>query len=45
MSHVTIEINECLSTPCQNNGSCVNQINQYYCVCSTGYTDFNCSTG
>ncbi|CAC5407140.1 HMCN [Mytilus coruscus] len=37
-----IEINECASNPCQNQGRCVDHVLQYACVCAAGYTGKNC---
>ena len=28
-----------------NGGTCANQINQYFCTCSTGFTGLNCEIG
>lgn len=38
------DINECLSNPCQNGGTCSNHINSYTCACVLGYTGTNCQT-
>ena len=40
-----IDIDECASGPCQNGGSCIDQVNGYQCQCSPGYTDLQCQTG
>ena len=40
-----IDIDECASGPCQNGGTCVDQVNGYQCQCSPGYTDLQCHTG
>ena len=40
-----VDINECVSSPCQNEGTCVDQVYGFQCVCLSGYTDFICSTG
>lgn len=38
-----IDINECASAPCQNNGTCTDLIADYKCDCTgTGYTGSNC---
>ncbi|XP_012658923.1 protein delta homolog 1 isoform X2 [Otolemur garnettii] len=38
-----IDVRACTSTPCANNGSCVNLENgQYKCSCIPGYTGRNC---
>ena len=34
-----INIDDCINNPCLNNGSCVDGVNSYTCVCSPGYTD------
>ena len=38
-----IDINECASNPCQNQGVCVEpEVNMYRCNCQPGYTGINC---
>ena len=39
------DIDECLSSPCQNGGTCTDDVNGYTCVCDAGYTGTNCKTG
>jgi len=39
------DIDDCNSAPCQNNGTCVDRINDFSCICALGYTDKECSTG
>ena len=39
------EIDECASNPCENGGSCVDDVGSFLCNCSAGYSDFVCSTG
>ncbi|VDH92107.1 Hypothetical predicted protein [Mytilus galloprovincialis] len=34
----------CLSRPCQNGGSCVDNVIDYHCSCPLGYTGKNCGT-
>ena len=38
-------INECLSAPCPEAGTCVDGVNGYICVCAEGYTGVGCQTG
>lgn len=33
-----IEVNECLSQPCRNGGSCVDELNSFSCQCPPGIT-------
>lgn len=38
-----IDIDECATTPCQNNATCIDLIADYKCDCSgTGFTGNNC---
>ncbi|XP_024857944.1 sushi, nidogen and EGF-like domain-containing protein 1 isoform X2 [Kryptolebias marmoratus] len=36
------EINECLSQPCLNGGSCQNKIGSFQCVCKEGFSGNRC---
>ncbi|XP_065897908.1 fibropellin-1-like isoform X2 [Dysidea avara] len=38
------EINECDLNPCENNGTCIDLVNDYSCQCVAGYADKNCTT-
>ena len=38
-------IDECDTSPCQNGGTCNDQIGAFECDCAPGYTDTVCSTG
>ena len=40
-----VDIDECASIPCQNGGSCTDQINNYNCHCDDGYDGPNCENG
>ncbi|KTF83163.1 hypothetical protein cypCar_00050119, partial [Cyprinus carpio] len=35
-------INECLSQPCRNGGTCQDRENAYTCTCPKGTTGMNC---
>jgi len=39
------DIDECASNPCQDGGSCIDQINGYTCNCSNSTTGVNCERG
>jgi len=36
-------IDECVSNPCKNNGTCSDLVNDYSCQCVDGFTSKNCS--
>ena len=38
------DINECESQPCQNSGTCEDQVNSFKCDCIEGYTGLQCET-
>ncbi|XP_058846070.1 sushi, nidogen and EGF-like domain-containing protein 1 isoform X3 [Acipenser ruthenus] len=38
------EINECLSQPCLNGGTCKDRVDTYLCACEEGFTGHNCQT-
>eukprot|EP00057_Strongylocentrotus_purpuratus_P029787 XP_011684261.1 PREDICTED: fibropellin-1-like [Strongylocentrotus purpuratus] len=40
----TADINECLSNPCKNGGTCTDETNMYTCTCEAGYTGDECQT-
>ena len=42
--HLLTEIDECLSDPCLNDGTCLDEINGYTCQCIDGFTDAQCQT-
>ena len=39
---VVTDINECLSSPCQNGGQCSNSIGEFQCNCPLLYTGETC---
>jgi hypothetical protein len=36
------DVDECMSNPCTNNGTCVDGIGSYQCNCSQGYHVYTC---
>ena len=40
-----LDIDECESRPCMNNGICIDEVNKYNCQCMAGYTGLNCEIG
>ena len=37
-----LDVNECATNPCQNNGTCIDGVNEYNCNCVAGYTGTEC---
>ena len=45
---VLVDINECSSNPCMNEGTCIDAVNSYTCACvdgMPGYTGTHCEIG
>lgn len=38
----SLNIDECVSEPCQNGGQCEDRVNGYICVCADGYKGVEC---
>ncbi|CAI5645656.1 fibulin-7 [Oreochromis niloticus] len=38
------DINECASSPCLNGGTCVDEVNQFSCVCAKGWAGVTCQS-
>ena len=38
-------MDECASIPCKNEGTCVNDVNEYTCDCAGGFKGLLCETG
>ena len=45
VSFTLTDINECDSSPCENGGTCEDQVNGYMCHCQSGYNGDHCQTG
>lgn len=41
----TTDTDECAYNPCENNGTCVDLVNAYECICLAGFNDTNCTNG
>ena len=41
-TNYVLELNECSSSPCLNNGTCFSDLNNYRCECPVGFTGQNC---
>ena len=39
-----VDINECSSNPCGDDGTCTDAVNRYICHCVAGYTGAKCDT-
>lgn len=40
-----VEIDECASNPCQNDGTCIDKIAKFLCRCPPGYDGVRCENG
>ena len=45
LSHIYIDIDECLSLPCQYGGTCEDGADEYECFCVDGTYGDNCELG
>lgn len=36
------DMDDCVSSPCQNGGTCADQVGSYICLCAPGYEGSNC---
>jgi len=39
-----VDIDECASSPCNNGGTCINEVNGCRCVCPEGYHHPHCQS-
>ena len=42
---IVVDTDECASNPCQNGGSCSDEVNKFSCSCASGYEGATCQTG
>ena len=42
--NVFSDIDECATDPCDNGGTCVDEVNAYRCNCDPGWTGLQCQT-
>ena len=42
---ILVEIYECESSPCENDGTCTDMEDGYMCECEFGFTGSECETG
>uniref|UniRef100_A0A8B9UHK8 Sushi, nidogen and EGF like domains 1 n=1 Tax=Anas zonorhyncha TaxID=75864 RepID=A0A8B9UHK8_9AVES len=40
-----VDVDECLSHPCQNGATCINGVNSFSCQCLPGFRGASCETG
>ena len=40
-----VDIDECASDPCQNDGTCIDQVAGFECECADGYEGDVCEIG
>lgn len=45
MLYFWLDIDECASQPCKYQGTCVDGVNGYTCICAPGYTGVECGIG
>ena len=42
MWYIIVDNDECSSSPCRNEGTCVDGIDTYFCQCAEGFGGRNC---
>jgi len=46
MQHAFLsDADDCLEQPCLNEGTCIDELNGYSCLCKEGYKGVNCEDG
>ncbi len=44
-SSLSSDVDECISSPCQNGANCIQLFNRYRCDCNVGWQGTNCDLG
>ena len=44
-SFLFTDIDECVSNPCVNGGTCTDEVNGYTCACAAGWQGADCDQG
>lgn len=42
--HCQVNVNDCASMPCRNNGICIDKVNGFYCNCTDDWMGPTCET-
>ena len=42
---IFVDVDECLTSPCSNNGACINLNGSFNCTCIPGWSGDHCQTG
>ena len=42
LTYLLLELDECSSSPCENNGTCFSELDNYRCQCPERFTGQNC---
>ena len=45
MLNIKTDIDECASQPCENNGTCSDDVNMFKCRCPQNFTGMMCESG
>ena len=45
LNNLLVDIDECSSNPCLNDGTCIDDVNSFSCLCADGFEGDICSRG